>query len=82
MSLQGEECVTHGKVILATNNAGTICGCICGSIHLSFGPVLLTFSHQEFMEIVDLSMAAVEHMKAHADSHSPMASASISGRMQ
>jgi hypothetical protein len=51
--------VTHGKVMLATNDTGSICKCTCGSIHLSFGPVLLTFSRQELVEIVDPNLAAV-----------------------
>lgn len=65
MANQAEQCVGHGKTMLANNDTGYICECACGSVHLSFGPALLTFSRQEFLNIVSLGMSAIEHMRTH-----------------
>ena len=71
----------HGKTMLASNDAAYICECACGSVHLSFGPALLTFSRQEFLNVVSLGMTAIEHMRAH-EAQNQLAPTTYSGRTQ
>jgi len=78
---QVERCVGNGKTMLASNDTGYICECACGSVHLSFGPALLTFSRQEFLNIVSLGMTAIEHMRAHEEQNR-LTSTAYPGRMQ
>ena len=71
-----QEITQHYKLLLAANETGSICECDCGAIHLSYGPVVLNLSHQDFLEITHLCTAASEHMQSHKNGHLAAASSS------
>jgi hypothetical protein len=59
-----QEITQHYKVLLAANDTSSICECDCGAIHLSFGPVVLNLSREEFLQMADLSAAASRYLRS------------------
>jgi hypothetical protein len=68
----------HAKLMLAEREGlGSICQCACGYVHLTYGPAMLTLSTEEFFGVVEMAVAARQHMQVNSKEETssfPMAS--------